>query len=124
MGFFEFIKLIDIFGIHIHFYIKSRKKYTTLFSELIFLLFIILSSIYLIINLVPFIQRINVSVIHYSKKIFKTDKIVFNDETSSFAIGLDCDLHNGSYGKLEDLFDVQFNYITRVKINRTSVKNK
>ena len=124
MGFYEFIKSLDIFGVQLHFHIKSQKTYTSFCGGLIFLIYAILCTIYILINLISFINRTNISVIHYSKEIFETDELIFNAETSSFAIGLDCDKYDDIYGKLEELFDLQFNYITRIKTNGTSVKTK
>ena len=124
MGVYEFIKSLDIFGAQINFYIKSNKKYTSFCGGLIFLLYSIACPIYILINLISFIKRSNISVIHYSKEIFATDEISFYDKTSSFAIGLECDKYDNSYGNLEELFDLEFNYISRKKINGTSIKNK
>ena len=124
MDFYEVVKSFDVFGAQINFHIKSQKKYTSFCGGFTFLLYAILCPTYIIINLISFINRENISVIQYSKEIFETDEIAFNDKTSSFAIGLNCDKYDNSYGKLEELFDLQFNYISRIKINGTSKKTK
>ena len=124
MGLYKFIKSFDIFGAQINFYLKSNKKHTSLCGGFIFLLYAILCPIYILINLISFLKRSNLSVIHYSKEIFATDEIVFNDKGSSFAIGLYCDKYDDSLGKLEDLFDLEFNYVFRKKINGEILKNK
>ena len=124
MGFYELIKSFDAFGAQINFYLKSKKNYKTFFGGLALILYAILCPIYILINFISFKNRTNISVIHYSKEIFATEELVFKDKTSSFAVGLTCDKYNNTYGKLEDLFDLQFNYISRKKMNGTSIKKK
>ena len=124
MGFYGIIKSFDVFGADINFYIKSEKNYTSFCGGILFLIYIILCIIYIIINLVSLINRSNISVIHYSKELFRTEDLSFNNITSSFAVGLQCDDYNDSNGKLEDYFELEFNYVHRVKLNGTIRKDK
>ena len=124
MGFYELIKSCDVFGANINFYIKSERNYTSFWGGLVFLLYSTLCPIYIIICLISFINRNNISVIHYSKELFATEELSFANEETAFAVGLQCDDYNNTYGKLEDLFDLEFNYIHRVKLNGTMQKEK
>ena len=124
MGLYELIKSFDVFGANINFYINTEKNYTSFFGGFIFLLYAIICPIYIIICLISFINRNNISVIQYSKELFETENLSFSNDTSSFAVGLQCDDYDDSLGKLGDLFELQFNYIQRIKVNGTIVKNK
>lgn len=127
MGAFKHIKQIfkkfDYFGVHFNFFYKAKPKYHSFTGGIIFLSFLILTITYIGINVGPFINRRNISIMNYESSLAKTDKISFQNYSSTVAVGLSCDaLKNKS--DIYKFLSVEINFVTFIKNEGASYKEK
>ena len=61
----KFFKRFDYFGVEFNFHYKSKDKYHSLTGGIAFLIYLIISIVYILFSFVSFIKRENLSVIYY-----------------------------------------------------------
>ena len=119
----NFFKNFDYFGTIIHFTIKNRNKYHSATSGIIFILYIFISFIYILINILPFLEKKYMSIIYYNNHIYKTDKINFKNYSFTFAFGIE----NDGIVNTEELlnnFIISVNYVVLNRTGGNFIKNK
>ena len=119
----NFLKNFDYFGTIIHFTIKNRNKYHSATSGIIFILYIFISFIYILINILPFLEKKYMSIIYYNNHIYKTDKINFKNYSFTFAFGIE----NDGIVNTEELlnnFIISVNYVVLNRTGGNFIKNK
>ena len=124
MGFLDFFKSLDYFGVQINFNFKSAKKYTSASGGLIFLIYVIVCVSYITINFIDFIEKKHKTVIYYDKELFKTDEINFHEYNNTFAINMVCFDYDGELGDFTSKFKIEANHVKYLKTNGTSKKYK
>ena len=133
MGFADFLRTIDYFGVQVNFNFKSQKKYTSICGGSIFAVYVILCFVYIAITFISFYEKKHKTVIYYDKELTETDEISFLNHSSKFAINLVCDTFNENqekkYGKLNDLFKISVSHVKYIKdingyTNKTKTKLK
>ena len=106
----KLLKKIDFFGVPYMFKYKKKERYTTAFSGLFVLLFIIAASFVAIYYFIPFYNRENYTTVFYTLTMSHTEQISFSESKTAFAIGLNC--WTGSDGtKADQLFTLDYKYI-------------
>ena len=118
-----FFKSFDYFGTTIQFRYKKQKKYHSATSGIIFLSFIIISFIYIFINILPFLQKKYMSIIYYNNHIYKTDIMNLKNYSFTFAFGIE----NEGVINSEDLlnnFSLALNYVVLNRTGGAYLKNK
>ncbi len=85
-----FIKHCDYFGINFNFHYKTHEKFHSLTGGIIFLIFLIISTSFVLINLKSLLKRENISIISY--KLYKpsTNTINFKNYSLMHAFGIKC----------------------------------
>ena len=107
----KLLKKIDFFGVPYMFKYKKKERYTTAFSGLFVLLFIIAASFVAIYYFIPFYNRENYTTVFYTLTMSHTEQISFSESKTAFAIGLNC--WTGSDGtKADQLFTLDYKYIS------------
>ena len=107
---FEFLRLLDCFGVPYTFKYKSKEKYTSSLGGIVTILFVALSLFLGIYNFIPFYNKKNFTTIYYTLKLASTEQIFFDKSKMAFSIGLNC--WTGSDGtNADDLFDVNYKYV-------------
>ena len=127
MGFLDFFKSLDYFGVQINFNFKNEKKYTSFSGGLIFVIYVILCVSYVTINFIYFLQKKHKTVIYYDKELFTTDEIYFHKHNSTFAVNMVCDNYDGKFDTDKDIyskFKIQGNHVKYIKIDGKSQKTK
>jgi len=108
----KFIRNLDQFGASFSFKYKSEEKYLTYSGGIICLLFYIVSLIFFIWNLIPFLNKEIFTLHFYTLYLQNYDEIRLNDSKTTFAFSLNCP----SYIKtkeIRELFDLKFNYMNQ-----------
>ena len=84
----KLIKKLDRFGASFSFKYKSEEKYYTYAGGIICLCFYIISFIYFILNLVPFLHKEIFTLQFYTMNLNETEEIKLKDSKTAFAFGL------------------------------------
>lgn len=122
-GLKRILKKFDYFGIELHFMYDTKEQYYSSTGGFIFLLFSVVSITYIACNVESFINRKNMTLIFYDKKIEQTDEINLANFTTQFGFGFTCDGHpNRTY--VESLFSIAANYVSMNSTNGTRIKTK
>jgi hypothetical protein len=93
-------KNMDFFGVKINFRIDEDWNHTTICGGCTSLIFFILATIYIIVNLVSFINRENMSLIFINKILKTNPKVNLTENKVIFALGLTHEY--GSYPSYEN----------------------
>ena len=119
----NFFKNFDYFGTIIHFTIKNRNKYHSATSGIIFILYIFISFIYILINILPFLEKKYMSIIYYNNHIYKTDIMNLKNYSFTFAFGIE---HEGVINSenLLNNFSLALNYVVLNRTGGAYLKNK
>lgn len=94
-GLKRILKKFDYFGIELHFMYDTKEQYYSSTGGFIFLLFSVVSITYIACNVESFINRKNMTLIFYDKKIEQTDEINlanFTTQFGSLAMGIPIEL--------------------------------
>ena len=96
-GLKRILKKFDYFGIELHFMYDTKEQYYSSTGGFIFLLFSVVSITYIACNVESFINRKNMTLIFYDKKIEQTDEINLrisrlNLDLDSLAMGIPIEL--------------------------------
>ena len=124
MGFLDFFKTLDYFGVQINFNFKSKNKYTSVSGGLTFVIYVIVCVAYISINFVYFLGKKHKTVIYYDKELFKTDDINFHKYNTTFALDMECSNYDGKLGDFYSKFKIEANHVQYLKSNGESKKYK
>ena len=116
------IKKLDYFGVQFFFHYKDYKKYQSVIGGLTFVIYILLSIIYVSININGFINRKNLNIIFYDKQIDITNPIQFSNYSSIFSFGVECD--DLSSNSIFDYISLELNYVILNKTEGIYLKKK
>ena len=61
----DFLKTCDFFGTTFNFHYKTKEKYNSITGGVIFLIYLLISVYFIIINFVSLIRRENMNIISY-----------------------------------------------------------
>ena len=126
----KFIKKIlskfDFFGVKYSFYYKNKQKYYSATGGIAFIIFFIISLIYIIININSLFKRTSISIIYYDTPISVTDDFSFENYSTALSFGITC----GNYDEKvnpslhNDLFYLEFKYtkLSKVKGQKNKIK--
>jgi len=113
------IKNLDFFGVYYTFHYKENDRFQSVTGGIIFLIYIFFISIYMYVNSLNFIQKKNMSLIYYDRRIDKPYYISFKNYSNNFAIGLDCSgLTDGR--SLYNYLTLDLQFISQNRTNTTS----
>ena len=90
----------DYFSITFQFHYKLNNNYKSFFGGTVFLLFLLLSIIFTLLNINDFIERKNMSLINYTKQLESAEEISFSNHSNIFAFGLKCEFNKNIYDYL------------------------
>ena len=108
----KFLKKFDFSGYSFAFKYKSEERHTNCYSGCLLFVYIILSLVFVIINLIPFGKNKNFSLHYYTMNLQKTERLNLYDKSTSFAFGLDC-REESITKQAEKLFDIKIEYKSR-----------
>lgn len=117
----KLIRNLDQFGASFSFKYKSEEKYLTYTGGIICLFFYIVSLIYFIWNLVPFLKKDIFTLQFYTMNLKTTEEIKLKDSKTAFAFGLTCQNANKTK-EIRELFDLDLTFMNQTFINKTSKK--
>ena len=109
-------KKIDKFGEKYTFKYKDKDKYSTIFGGILSLIIFLTGITISLLNLIPFIKKENIFLQFYTVKLNETENIKLN-ELTNFGVGLDCEVDKKTNITGKDLFDLEFNFDVRYKVN-------
>ena len=118
----NFLKKFDYFGVEIYFLYDSKIKYYSSTGGFIFIIFVLISLIYVGCNIKPFVTRQNMTLIFYDKKIEQTDNIDFENYTSRFSYQYVCSGFNQT--ELDMLFQITVHHVTMNSTNGEKIKTR
>ena len=117
------LKKFDYFGVELHFLYESKIKYYSSTGGVIFILFLILSLVYVGCNISSFVNRENMTLIFYDSKLEKTDEIDFENFTSRFGYKFSCSGYEDD-ARLKSIFQMKSNHVTMLSENGERVKHR
>jgi hypothetical protein len=115
-------KKFDYFGVNMNFHYQGVEKYYSFLGGLIFITYIFLLFLYISINLDSFINRKNINLFYYDKKIITPENLTLDNYSVRFSFGLKCNGLSNSIN-LSHYLDINLNYIS-YKINDYGIKIK
>ncbi len=118
----NFLKKIDYFGVQFNFQYESNDKYHTILGGIVFLIFMIISFIYISVALINLLLRKNISIIYYKMQIPTTDAINFDNYTLTNAFSVVCSGKDN--GKESNYFTILTNKVSLTQYNGEVVKEK
>ena len=114
-----FIKNLDYFGVYYTFHYKENDRFQSVTGGIIFIIYIFFILIYMYVNSLNFIQKKNMSLIYYDRRIDRPYYISFKNYSNNFAIGLDCSgLSDGR--SLYNYLTLDLQFISQNRTNTTS----
>ena len=118
----KFFKNFDYFGVEFNFHYKSKDKYHSLTGGVAFLIYLIISIVYILFSFVSFIKRENLSVIYYDILTDEAKTINFKQYSLSFAYGFSCTGYTTE--TLDEYFYIVASHLKRENINGTIKKTQ
>ncbi len=103
-------KHCDYFGVGFNFHYKALDKYHTAIGGFIFILFILFTLFFFIIQLFSFIKGKNMNIMYYKSQLSITDQINLFNYSFVNAFNIKCNNNKYKLNELE-LFDFEVNYI-------------
>ena len=118
----KFLKQFDYFGVEFNFHYKNNEKYRSKTGGLSFLIYLLISIVYILFSLISFIKRENLSVIYYDILTDEAKNINFEKYSLAFAYGFSCT----GYTKetLDEYFYIVVSHLKRENINGTIKKTQ
>lgn len=117
-----FFKKFDYFGVNMNFHYKGVEKYNSVFGGIIFLTYIFFLFLYIFINLDSFINRKNISLIYFDKKILTAENMTLDNYSIRFSFGLKCNSLSNSIN-LSNYLNIDLKHIS-YETNNDGKKNK
>ncbi len=114
----DFLKTCDFFGTTFNFHYKTKEKYNSITGGVIFLIYLLISVYFIIINFVSLIRRENMNIISYKTQTPSTEIINFKNYSLIHAFGLKC--AGPISGKEYDYFKLFVNHVELTQINGKS----
>ena len=112
----------DYFGVTFNFHYKTKEKFRTITGGMAFILFILLSLMYVLINLISLLKRENMSIISHKIQIPSTDRINFQNYSLMHAFRVKC---SDIYTNQEmEYFKIDVNHVILTKDNGIVKKQK
>ena len=118
----KFFKKFDYFGVEFNFHYKSKDKYHSTTGGVSFLIYLIISIIYILFSFVSFVKRENLSVIYYDILTDEAKNINFEKYSLSFAYGFSCTGYTTE--TLDEYFYIVASHLKRENINGTIKKTQ
>ena len=112
----------DYFGVTFNFHYKTKEKFRTITGGMAFILFILISLMYVLINLISLLKRENMSIISHKIQIPSTDRINFQNYSLMHAFRVKC---SDIYTNQEmEYFKIDVNHVILTKDNGIVKKQK
>ena len=108
-------KTIDYFGVNFNFHYKTKEKYTSFSGGIVFLIYLMISIFFVLINLTSLLKRENVSIIAYKLYQPSTDTINFKNYSLTHAFGIKCSKLD--IGKEYEYFKLNVNQVILTQNN-------
>ena len=120
----KFFSYFDFFGVKYNFYYKNKQKYFSASGGIAFVIFFIVSLIYILININSLIKRTSISIIYYDTPISVTDDFSFKNYSTPLSFGITCGNYDEKiYPSLHnDLFFLEFKYTKLSKERGQKIK--
>ena len=109
------IKKIDFFGVNFNFHYKTKEKYTSFSGGIVFLIYLMISIFFVLINLTSLLKRENVSIIAYKLYQPSTETINFKNYSLTHAFGIKCSKLD--IGKEYEYFKLNVNQVILTQNN-------
>ena len=122
----NFFSHFDFFGVDYSFYYKNKQKYFSATGGVSFIIFFLISLIYILMHINSLIKRTSFSMIYYDTPISVTDNFSFDNYSTALSFGITC----GSYDEKVnptlhgDLFYLDFKYTKLTKEKGQKIKIK
>ena len=111
----ELIKHCDYFGVTFNFHYKTHEKFHSVTGGIIFIIFLLISTTFVLINLRVLLKRENVSIIAYKLYQPSTDTINFKNYSLTHAFGIKCSKLD--IGKEYEYFKLNVNQVKLTQNN-------
>ena len=105
----SFLRMIDNFGAPYLFKYKSKENYRTPYGGMAMLLFLILTLVFGIYSVIPYLNRKNFSIVYYTMFMPHAESINLKKSKSAFSIGLECEDYIEIHA--QDIFTVEAKFI-------------
>ena len=114
---------MDYFGVKFNFHYKSNYNYRSITGGFIFIIFILFSLVYILLQGINFVNRKNMSLVYNDMQIDETKEISFKNFSNTFSFGISCG-DNELDEKVLSYLSIKANYFNINKTNGNRVKNK
>ena len=114
---------MDYFGVKFNFHYKSNYNYRSITGGFIFIIFILFSLVYILLQGINFVKRNNMSLVYNDMQIDETKEISFKNFSNTFSFGISCG-DNELDEKVLSYLSIKANYFNINKTNGNRVKNK
>ena len=122
-SFFNIIKSFDYFGVYYTFHYNHEEKFRSFVGGLIFLVYLLLSLLFILLNFDGFISRKNISLIYYDRRIATPYFLNFKNYSNNLAFGLNCDNEYGT-NNLDKYLDLNLSFVEQVRTNNQIIRNR
>jgi hypothetical protein len=119
----SFLIFMDYFGVKFNFHYKSNYNYRSITGGIIFIIFILFSLVYILLQGINFVNRKNMSLVYNDMQIDETKEISFKNFSNTFSFGISCG-DNELNEKVLSYLSIKANYFNITKTNGNRVKNK
>ncbi len=119
----SFLIFMDYFGVKFNFHYKSNYNYRSITGGIIFIIFILFSLVYILLQGINFVKRNNMSLVYNDMQIDETKEISFKNFSNTFSFGISCG-DNELDEKVLSYLSIKANYFNITKTNGNRVKNK
>ena len=103
------IKACDYFGIQFNFHYKTKEKYHTYLGGIVFIIFVIISILFVTSNFISLLKKENMTIISYKMQTPNTFPINFLNYSLTHAFGIKC---SGPDSIIEnDYFKIEANQV-------------
>ena len=103
------LRSLDTFGVPYLFKYKSKENYQTPYGGFFMLLFLILTLVFGIYSVIPYLNRKNFSIVYYTMFLPNAEPINLGKSKSAFSIGLECEDYIDIHA--QDIFTVEAKFI-------------
>ena len=114
---------MDYFGVKFNFHYKSNYNYRSITGGFIFIIFILFSLVYILLQGINFVKRNNMSLVYNDMQIDETKEISFKNFSNTFSFGISCG-SNELDEKILSYLSIKANYFNINKTNGNREKNK
>jgi len=121
--FFDIIKSFDYFGVYYTFHYNNEEKFRSFAGGFFFILYLLISLMIILLNFDNFINRKNISLIYYDRKIANPYFLNFKNYSNNLAFGLNCDNEYGTYS-LDKYLNLNLAFVEQVRTNDEIIRSR